>query len=99
MKSTILKRSVLIRGHKTSVSLEEPFWIGLKEIAGSRHQPLTAVLQQVDLERRDNANLSSAVRLFVLEHYRERANAAAVPHDEHSGRVTAYPSGDITVHN
>jgi predicted DNA-binding ribbon-helix-helix protein len=75
MASTIVKRSVLVRGHKTSVSLEEPFWNGLKEIAAARRLPLSAVLQKVDLGRNDNSNLSSAVRLFVLDHYRDQAEA------------------------
>ncbi len=97
MASTIVKRSVLVRGHKTSVSLEEPFWNGLKEIAASRRQPVTAVLQQVDLDRQDNSNLSSAVRLFVLDHYRDQAQAAAKP--ENGARLqTGFGPGDMSMH-
>jgi predicted DNA-binding ribbon-helix-helix protein len=96
MKSIIIKRSVLVRGHKTSVSLEEPFWNGLKEIASSRELPLTAVLQQIDLDRGDNANLSSAVRLFVLEYYRDRAGADTMAHDVHEPRTaTSNGVGDM----
>jgi predicted DNA-binding ribbon-helix-helix protein len=96
MASTIVKRSVLVQGHKTSISLEEPFWNGLKDIAASRRQPLTAVLQQVDLDRQDSSNLSSAVRLFVLEHYRNQAQSAARP--ENSARLpTAFGSGDLNM--
>ena len=97
MASTIIKRSVLVRGHKTSISLEEPFWNGLKDIAASRGQPLTAVLQRVDLDRQDNSNLSSAVRLFVLEHYRDQARSAAKP--ENGTRLpTGFRSGDMSMH-
>ncbi len=97
MVSTIVKRSVLVQGHKTSISLEQPFWNGLKDIAASRRQPLTAVLQRVDLDRQDNSNLSSAVRLFVLEHYRDQVQSAAKP--ESSARLpTAFGAGDMSVH-
>jgi predicted DNA-binding ribbon-helix-helix protein len=97
MTSTIVKRSVLVRGHKTSVSLEEPFWNGLKEIAASRGQPLTAVLQRVDHDRLDNSNLSSAVRLFVLEHYRDRAHAGDKP--ENGARLpTSFGSSNMSAH-
>jgi predicted DNA-binding ribbon-helix-helix protein len=96
MASTIVKRSVLVRGHKTSVSLEEPFWNGLKEIAASRHLPLSAVLQRVDTERHDNSNLSSAVRLFVLDHYRDQAEAAAKA-ENGTSMPAGYGRGDMTV--
>jgi predicted DNA-binding ribbon-helix-helix protein len=66
MKSLIVKRSVVIAGHKTSVSLEAPFWKALKEIAASRNMPLSNLVASVDRER-EHANLSSAIRLFVLE--------------------------------
>jgi predicted DNA-binding ribbon-helix-helix protein len=70
MKSAIIKRSIVIAGHKTSVSLEEPFWTGLKDIAGRRKQTLSVVIGGIDAER-TFGNLSSAVRLFVLNHYQE----------------------------
>ena len=72
----IKKRSIKIAGHKTSVSLEEPFWDELKAIAGSRGMSLTALIESVDrvrTEDRQDANLSSALRLHVLEHLRARA--------------------------
>jgi predicted DNA-binding ribbon-helix-helix protein len=96
MASTIVKRSVLVRGHKTSVSLEEPFWNGLKEIAASRRLPLSAVLQRVDTERHDNSNLSSAVRLFVLDHYRDQAEAVANAGDG-SLMPTSFGRGDAAI--
>jgi predicted DNA-binding ribbon-helix-helix protein len=72
MRSLILKRSVVIGGHKTSVSLEKPFWDGLKEIAENRQTALSELLRSIDRER-ENANLSSAIRVFVFEHYRTLA--------------------------
>jgi len=71
MKSLVLKRSIVIGGHKTSVSLEEPFWLGLKEIAGDRHATLSSVISDIDTGRQEG-NLSSAIRLFVLESARAR---------------------------
>lgn len=69
MKSPVVKRSIVIAGHKTSVSLEDAFWKGLKEIAGSRDLTLSDLVASIDSERR-HGNLSSAIRLFVLDHYR-----------------------------
>ena len=76
MKSAITKRSVVIGGHKTSVSLEEPFWNAVREIAGSQQMTVSSLLRQIDLDRR-NSNLSSAIRVFVLENV--RAQMAIVP--------------------
>jgi predicted DNA-binding ribbon-helix-helix protein len=72
MRSTILKRSVVVGKHKTSISLEDAFWSSLKEIAASRQTTCSGLLAEID-ERRQSANLSSAIRLFVLEHYQEQA--------------------------
>jgi predicted DNA-binding ribbon-helix-helix protein len=69
MKSQVVKRSIVIAGHKTSVSLEDAFWKGLKEIAGNRHMTLSDLVSTIDSERQ-HGNLSSAIRLFVLDHYR-----------------------------
>lgn len=66
------KRSLSIAGHRTSVSLEEPFWTGLREIAAERNLPLTALIAEIDLARAED-NLSSALRLHVLAHYRALA--------------------------
>ena len=74
MKSPIVKRSIIIDGHKTSVSLEDEFWQGLKTIAAGRRMPIARLVHQIDRERQDG-NLSSAVRLFVLEHYRGQVQA------------------------
>ena len=69
MKSPVVKRSIVIAGHKTSVSLEDAFWKCLKEIAGGREITLSDLVASIDTDRRQG-NLSSAIRLFVLDHYR-----------------------------
>lgn len=69
MKSPVVKRSIVIAGHKTSVSLEDAFWKGLKEIATGREVTLSDLVASIDTDRR-HGNLSSAIRLFVLDHYR-----------------------------
>jgi predicted DNA-binding ribbon-helix-helix protein len=71
MKSPVVKRSIVIAGHKTSVSLEDAFWKGLKEIAGGQEMTLSDLVATIDTDRRQG-NLSSAIRLFVLDHYRSQ---------------------------
>lgn len=71
MKSPVVKRSIVIAGHKTSVSLEEAFWRSLKEIALGRRTTLSDLVATIDSERQ-HGNLSSAIRLFVLDHYQAR---------------------------
>jgi predicted DNA-binding ribbon-helix-helix protein len=75
MNSPVVKRSIVIAGHKTSVSLEDAFWQGLKEIADEGDKTLSDLVATIDTGRR-HGNLSSAIRLFVLEHYRMRAGEA-----------------------
>ena len=67
--SGIKKRSIVIARHRTSVSVEDEFWAGLREIAKGRGQPISQLIADID-EGRQFANLSSAIRLFVLRHYR-----------------------------
>ena len=69
--SRVLKRSVVIAGHKTSVSVEDEFWDSLKEIAVERGMTLAAMIGAIDGDR-EHANLSSAIRLFVLGFYRDQ---------------------------
>ena len=71
MKSPVVKRSIVIAGHKTSVSLEDAFWGGLKDIAAARNMTLSDLVGSIDADRRQG-NLSSAIRLFVLDHYRSQ---------------------------
>jgi predicted DNA-binding ribbon-helix-helix protein len=72
MKSPVVKRSIVVGGHKTSVSLEEAFWTGMKEISGERIVTLSELVGEIDTNRQQG-NLSSAIRLFVLDHFRSRA--------------------------
>ena len=81
MKSPIVKRSIVIGGHKTSVSLEDAFWRGLKEIAHGRHATLSNMVAEID-KSRQQSNLSSAIRLFVLD----RLRAPTVPAFPQEGR-------------
>src|SRR5262245_61527845 len=69
MKSLVVKRSIVIRGHKTSVCLEDAFWTGFKEIAMVRGTTLSNLIGFIDAKRL-HGNLSSTIRLFVLEFYR-----------------------------
>jgi predicted DNA-binding ribbon-helix-helix protein len=71
MKSPVVKRSIVIAGHKTSVSLEDAFWKGLKEIADAREMTLSELVASIDTDRK-HGNLSSAIRLFVLDHSRSQ---------------------------
>ena len=88
MASPIIKRSVVIAGHKTSISLEQPFWDILREIAAAETSSLSALLRKID-NARSQSNLSSAVRVFALEHVRSRADSAQEP----PSAAGALPSG------
>lgn len=72
MKSPVIKRSIVIAGHKTSVSLEDAFWKGLKDIARERIATLSDLVGEID-SARQHGNLSSAIRLFVLDRFRNPA--------------------------
>ena len=74
MKSPVVKRSIVVAGHKTSVSLEEAFWNGMKEISGLRNMTLSELVGEID-GNRQQGNLSSAIRLFVLDYFKSRALA------------------------
>jgi predicted DNA-binding ribbon-helix-helix protein len=77
MKSPVVKRSIVLAGHKTSVSLEDAFWEGLKEIAKTKRRTLSDLVGSIDTDR-EHGNLSSALRLFVLSHYQQRAASGLV---------------------
>ncbi len=70
MKSSVVKRSVMIDGHKTSVSLEDAFWSDLKKIARARQATLSELVAGID-QARQQSNLSSAIRVFILASFRE----------------------------
>jgi predicted DNA-binding ribbon-helix-helix protein len=73
MKSSVIKRSVMFSGHKTSISLEDAFWNALKQIAEIRRTPLRDLIAAIDAAR-EGGNLSSALRLFVLHHTIEKCS-------------------------
>ena len=85
MKSGIIKRSVVIDGHKTSVSLEDQFWRSLKEIAVAQGATLSKVVAEID-SARQHGNLSSALRLFVLDQVRTHGRRS-------DNELSAHPSG------
>ena len=89
MKSLVVKRSILLAGHKTSVSLEDEFWTALKEIAGDHHVTLSELFSGID-KQRQHSNLSSTLRLFVLKYY--RGKAAEKPGDEMLGQQSPPPA-------
>jgi predicted DNA-binding ribbon-helix-helix protein len=76
MKSLVIKRSIMIAGRRTSVSLEDAFWRGLREIAAGRGETLSKLIGGINADRQFN-NLSSAIRLFVLGFYRDQVNQHA----------------------
>ena len=86
MKSPVVKRSIVIAGHKTSVSLEDAFWSGLKDIAGTRNMTLSELVATIDTDRRQG-NLSSAIRLYVLDHFRAQSGNARVEARETGGHL------------
>jgi predicted DNA-binding ribbon-helix-helix protein len=92
MKSPVVKRSIVIAGHKTSVSLEDAFWRGLKEIAGGRDMTLSDLVSTIDSDRR-HGNLSSAIRLFVLDFYRSQTVGVQVEADKNVQREQSTVSG------
>ena len=89
MKSTVPKRSIVLAGHKTSISLEDAFWRALKDIASSRRTTLRDLINSIDTDR-EQGNLSSAIRLFVLNHY--KAGAASHLSDSRPSAIIAHAS-------
>ena len=77
VKSSVEKRFVIIAGQRTSVSLEDAFWEGLIDIAKAKRQNLTDLITSID-DRREQGNLSSALRLFVLTFYQKRAASSSL---------------------
>ena len=88
MKSLVVKRSVVINGHKTSVSLEDAFWNDLREIAHTQRATLSKVIEEIDKGRR-HGNLSSAIRVFVFEQVRARGDLWRYSRDRRSKEETA----------
>ena len=79
MKSVVIKRSIKLDRHKTSVSLEDVFWIELKEIAHFQNVTVSSLVRAIAATRKQG-NLSSAIRVFVVEHLQNREKSADLPH-------------------
>jgi predicted DNA-binding ribbon-helix-helix protein len=77
MKTSVIKRSIAIGGHQTSVSLEDAFWSVLKEIADAQGATLSAMVAEID-KNREQSNLSSAIRLFVLDQVRNGRRTSVI---------------------
>ena len=90
MKSLVVKHSVVIAGHKTSVSLEDAFWKSLKEIATERKMTFTDLVTTID-GKREHDNLSSYLRLFVLDFYQSQL-AVRVDGQGHRSAPTSSPA-------
>jgi predicted DNA-binding ribbon-helix-helix protein len=86
MRSVVIKHSVVVAGHKTSVSLEDQFWQSLKRIANERGMTLSKLIQSIDSQRQ-HANLSSAIRLFVLDNYLSRVTVVENTQIETTRRI------------
>jgi len=85
------KRSIVINGHKTSVTLEDAFFSALKDISRQRRLTLSEIIADVD-RTRGQGNLSSALRLFVLDFYRSRARSVALHLSDPDRQRTEDPS-------
>lgn len=97
MNSGITKRSVLIMGRKTSISLEDMFWHALKDIAAEQRTSATALLVQIN-QKRGNTNFSSAVRQFVMAYYINLVNDLRKPAASSLGDCDAAPqSASVTL--
>ncbi|MEX5728522.1 putative DNA-binding ribbon-helix-helix protein [Rhodovulum iodosum] len=70
MSGRPVKRSLTLRGHRTSVSLEEEFWHAFREIAAREGKPINALAAEIDEARGMESGLASAIRVYVLRHYR-----------------------------
>lgn len=71
MSGRPVKRSLTLKGHRTSVSLEDEFWAAFREIAAERGVALNALAAEVDEARGIEVGLASAIRVFVLRHFRD----------------------------
>ncbi|SLN17406.1 hypothetical protein ROG8370_00466 [Roseovarius gaetbuli] len=72
MSARPVKHSLTLKGHRTSVSLEAEFWQAFREIAAQEQIPINALAAEIDAERGVDLGLASAIRLYVLRHYRDR---------------------------
>ena len=76
MSGRPVKRSLTLRGHRTSVSLENEFWEAFRQIARKQGKPINLLASEIDESRTADTGLASAIRLFVLAHYRAKADGS-----------------------
>jgi predicted DNA-binding ribbon-helix-helix protein len=88
VKRLIIKRSVVLNGFKTSVSLEDEFWDGLNEIARNENLMVSALVERIAHSRKSD-NLSSAIRVFVFDYFRTRAGQKIFSNEPRSVALTA----------
>lgn len=72
MSGRPVKRSLTLRGHRTSVSLEDDFWRAFREIAAGKDKPINVLAAEIDADRGPDIGLASAIRVYVLNHYRSQ---------------------------
>ena len=94
MKSPVVKRSIVVGRHKTSISIEDAFWSSMKDIAGERRNTLSELVTEID-GNRQQGNLSSAIRLFVLDFYRNQLADVKDGRDDAEGHL-AVKVGAVT---
>ena len=85
MKCPTTKRSVMLDGHKTSVSIEDIFWLSLKDVARDRTLTVSELIESIDAERPAGTNLSSAIRMYLLDRFRTELR------DLETGRPSVQP--------
>ena len=79
MSARPIKRSLTLRGHRTSVSLEDAFWAEFRRIAAQKNKPINALAADIDAERTPDEGLASAIRVFILNELRTSHADAATP--------------------
>ena len=72
MSARPVKRSLTLRGHRTSVSLEDEFWRAFRDIAAEKGKAINVLAAEIDADRGIESGLASAIRLYVLRHYRQK---------------------------
>lgn len=74
-----VKRSLTLRGHRTSVTLEDEFWRAFRDIAAEKTRPINDLAAEIDAARDLDTGLATAIRLYVLAHYRNRRDTDEIP--------------------
>jgi predicted DNA-binding ribbon-helix-helix protein len=89
----VVKRSIIVAGHKTSISLEDAFWDAVREIAVAKGITISSLVASI-ASGRQHYNLSSCVRLFVLEYYQVRASVSLAARDSDNLHSLRQPSNN-----